>query len=516
METTFWKEGFRVGKKNPAAWQEICILRKEGISESQEHEITRLTVKGAGLQEREEGLRHFLPSDNDHSHSAALGWVYLMSGILLLFLSYSMLLLTLEPYALGWKAHAVSMGAALATALAMHWLLENWEKRDWTAFSLAAVCLGMMIFVHFLLSFLRAEILKETLTAVAGSSVEIDGSTVHSTASTFYTRTAHLLKLALPLLALVPELVMGMSFHAGLKDLLSPLVRARRELEQIRQRMILVVTELHYRQNLPEIFDKEFTAGARQAITEKDETDKRVAILIPIVLAVILAIAFLAATAFAGSGTEVKTTQLVILLDLTESRKVTGYDGQTEFQKDVRAIEKILSNLPPASQINILGITDHSFSKPFIIFEARLGPESGYFGEQIKAARELVMKSWIEKTKTLEPHFKNTDILGALELASESFESNRAERSLLIIFSDLQDTVRNGDARDKKDVKSTTTFSAPQLKGVQVYALGVNPAQKGFQYWLKEKNFWLGWFRKAGATVVNFSINKREIKLGSA
>ena len=44
------------------------------------------------------------------------------------------------------------------------------------------------------------------------------------------------------------------------------------------------------------------------------------------------------------------------------------------------------------------------------------------------------------------------------------------------------------------------------LHGVEVYALGVDASGKSVNYWQTLRDFWIGYFTLAGATVKNYSI----------
>lgn len=46
----------------------------------------------------------------------------------------------------------------------------------------------------------------------------------------------------------------------------------------------------------------------------------------------------------------------------------------------------------------------------------------------------------------------------------------------------------------------------PDLHGVDVYALGVDASGKSVNYWQTLRDFWIGYFALAGATVENYSI----------
>jgi hypothetical protein len=56
----------------------------------------------------------------------------------------------------------------------------------------------------------------------------------------------------------------------------------------------------------------------------------------------------------------------VIALDFSQSVGGKGYDGRTDFEKNVEAACQLIARLPPATQITVLAITDRSFSQPLI------------------------------------------------------------------------------------------------------------------------------------------------------
>jgi hypothetical protein len=61
-----------------------------------------------------------------------------------------------------------------------------------------------------------------------------------------------------------------------------------------------------------------------------------------------------------------------------------------------------------------------------MLLSANVPDDAGYFGERLNAARSQLVQAWKARSSHLDPHFRQTDILGALQLASEIFvRSNR-------------------------------------------------------------------------------------------
>lgn len=65
---------------------------------------------------------------------------------------------------------------------------------------------------------------------------------------------------------------------------------------------------------------------------------------------------------------------LAVAIDLTQSVAVVGPDGKTEFQKNAKGVSRVLADVPAGERVTIIGITDHSFSQPYILMCAEVGP----------------------------------------------------------------------------------------------------------------------------------------------
>ena len=129
----------------------------------------------------------------------------------------------------------------------------------------------------------------------------------------------------------------------------------------------------------------------------------------------------------------------VVAIDLTRSVAATGPDAKSEFQKNIDGVTRLLSEALPGSQITVIGITDHSFSQPYILLSARVPTDSGYFGERLTAARSQLMRAWKQRSGQLTPHFQQTDILGAMQLANQIFDQEPdPNRRILVVFSDMR------------------------------------------------------------------------------
>jgi hypothetical protein len=138
--------------------------------------------------------------------------------------------------------------------------------------------------------------------------------------------------------------------------------------------------------------------------------------------------------------------------------------------------------------------------------------DPGYFGERLIAAHNRILGAWIQKAAHLRPDFKQTDIFGALELASQLFaEEPGAIRKQLIIFSDMRESVPGLDFERLKLIPAYVDESGRcgeliSLTDVYVYAAGVDGAGKSMAYWDSLHRFWLVYFHLTGAVLGSFAV----------
>jgi hypothetical protein len=140
-----------------------------------------------------------------------------------------------------------------------------------------------------------------------------------------------------------------------------------------------------------------------------------------------------------------KHLNLVVAIDLSASVGTHGHDDKTEFQKNVVGVARLLAKMPPASEVTVLGITENSFSVPYILLSAKTADDKGYFGERIGDARQQLVRAWSTRSAHLQPKAPQTDILGAIVVAGQAFgHSASGDRKILIIHARRQ----SGEARN--------------------------------------------------------------------
>jgi hypothetical protein len=104
--------------------------------------------------------------------------------------------------------------------------------------------------------------------------------------------------------------------------------------------------------------------------------------------------------------------------------------------------------------------------------------------------------------------------LGALLTAEQIFnESPKTSRRVLVIFSDMRQHTAELDLESGRSILSFTQLrtlpnavQVAALKGVEVYAVGVDGAGKTMAYWQSLRTFWTEYFECAGAILRGYSV----------
>jgi hypothetical protein len=208
---------------------------------------------------------------------------------------------------------------------------------------------------------------------------------------------------------------------------------------------------------------------------------------------------------------------VVVLVDLSVSVAAKDQDNKAEFQKNIDGVTRVLASLPAGSRVSIFGITNDSFGRPYPLLTAHLPDDEGYFKERLARGRAEVIRAWRERAAQLQPQFTQTDLLGAMFIASQSLgQAPATAQKLLIIFSDMRQSTRILNVEQQTVVLADVALQQvvrtkllPDLHGVDVYALGVDAAGESVSYWQSLCGFWTAYFGQASAHLRAYSILRR-------
>ena len=280
----------------------------------------------------------------------------------------------------------------------------------------------------------RGNLLEQQFQQDQSQAVVIDDSSATpEPENNFYEKSNRSLQFAMLLLAFSMEVGAGLALREAWRsapDSSEDWKALRRELAQIRRRKIEIVRVVVDLRNGPGIFAARFWRDFYRAMLSNAVRSAMTKLLVPVLAVVLCGI---------GRAKAEDRLDLVVAIDLTQSVAVSGPDGKSEFQKNVDGVAKLLSQVPAGSRVTVIGITDRSFAQPYILLSARVGSDPGYFGERLSVARSQLVRTWRVRSGRLDPRFKHTDILGALQLAAQIFaQEPDAAPKTLVVFSDMR------------------------------------------------------------------------------
>lgn len=487
-----------------------CASERQRIETVNRPAILSLRARVGQLQAQERDLEErvyrALPPGTVQARRLKAVFRYAIA-VLLTMAAFIFSVLAFDPYELGWKGWVYCIGIAIVTPFLVDRILERWASPKLVTV-LATVAGVSAILSLILLAEIRGDLLAQQLTNTPSVVIEnAQDAPPPAPENTFYDRTLGLLRLVMAFLAFAIEIGAGIALHEA-AQLWSvdgeDGTALRRELAAVREQMIVHGHEVWVLENAGAEFEHRFWGefyrsllnGMRRGALQK-------------VVIVALSIGILAHAQTPASN----PVDVVVLMDLSRSVAVVGHDSKAEFEKNVQSVGSTIAALPPGAKITVIGITDDSFATPYIILSAKLAGDEGYFKERLANGRAALTRAWRERSAKIAPSYAQTDILGALIVASEVFHgSPRGDRKVLIVLSDMKQATRALNLERQSIVQATTAMQQvadgrllADLGGVVIYAAGVDGAGESVAYWQSLHDFWAAYFARAGATLAGYS-----------
>lgn len=224
----------------------------------------------------------------------------------------------------------------------------------------------------------------------------------------------------------------------------------------------------------------------------------------------------LAAILFCMMSRFVFAADKIVLLDMSGSVRSKDYKGEIrDFEKNVKAIEDLILSLHPGDDLKVIGITECSFQKPYLLMDVVLSADRGAFDQNLKRQRLAILNEWDGIKKNLKPDAKETDIIGAIFLASALMKSSMQDNNI-IVLSDMRHINKDLDLESPKVIDFNAAIDRiknqgliPQLNGLKVLCAGVTPGGSSPQYYQSLKKFWQVFFRDAGVKELIFTMERR-------
>jgi hypothetical protein len=527
--------GYTIGREAAARLEEhaagYCACERRRIELTNEPGVRALRGKIAILKDGANDIERripyaTLPGEARSRRRKAI--FYGSIAVLLCIAGFAFAIITFQPFRLGWISWLYCTGIAVVTPFLVDQTLDSWANTNVSKVVCTAACVAALV-GGVLLAGIRGDLLFRMLgreepvlsldaddasrsTETRASSPQAEAASASAPQSstqnegTFYDRTRGALRLAMALFALTIEVGAGLALREArcLSSSGEDREMLQNQLAGVRGEMVETGYALWQLENEGAIFEKAFWRDFYSSLLTKTVNGA-----VRKLTAVLLAFLFLATARLRAAD----CLNLVILPDLSRSVATADASNRAEFHKNLDGVKNVLAHLPAGSDVAVFGITDDSFSKPYPLLVARLSTDEGYFKERLEAGRAQLLRLWEARSQHLQPQFERTDILGALQLASQRFRREQACRKMLILFSDMrQDTdtlkLERSDQNDIARCISELSVSGliPDLHDVEVHALGVDAGQITVMQWQVIKKFWQEVFRNAGAHVAMYSV----------
>jgi hypothetical protein len=491
-----------------------CSAERQRIEAANQPKIAAAKQELAIVERKLEAITREickLPPEGDLRNRRRTALFLSVFGLGLCTAGFAAAVYALDPIMPGIAKYGVALGMAVVLPFIVHVAINCWSHSERFMHWLVACDFALAFIAMVSLAYVRFRVSAEQMTqANAAITIDSDAPVVASAPSTFFERTACYVTIFSMCSAVAMELAAGIAFHRAARlwaDMPTNAKDLREKHEELECRRIELVRAIEAWQQEPQEFVNRFWANYHEAKLRGNEGNRFTKMFAA-------ALFFLVCWGGMAPAYAAEPLNLVAAIDLTASvGGASGLDQKTELERNVASVGKLLVTVPAGSRVTVIGITDRSFAQPYVLLSARLDGNAGYFQERIKNAHQQLLTAWQKRSQSLVENFQQTDLFGALVMSSQIFEPRDGRRNVLVIFSDMRHETRSLNLAKFSVVPLQPTLDgiasaglAADLKGVEVYALGVDAAGKSVGYWNSLHDFWLAYFEKAGAKVRAYSI----------
>jgi hypothetical protein len=492
--------------RNVVIAEQICALETDRIRLQNEPEIVRLqAVRGGFIREYQLLL---LLLSNVKAGITNVAWPVWHIAMTVIFVScaFSLSRLSFEPFDFNEEVTWLCcIGLAFYAAYATSQFLEK------TDLTVVVRCLAIVLFVASIaglatLASVRGDIFLHQIQMLGASS---DAASSDSGLA-FYVITGPKMRLFLILLSVGLELAAGLAVHEARLALKARRLHSspeRHRLEVVEREIGQTEAKITFLRTEPQLFAAEFMRNLSIGLLDGATRHAKGSSKWPAMLAML---------ALLGVGGTLRGQPIDLWegLDLSATSQATGYDGAVAHSENIEAAARIIASLPPGSRVTVAGISDQSFSRPFILFTGKLPTDAGKLREhdQILAARNRFAAAIRRMGGTIEPRFQATDILGFLILAGMGFHDTPKMRHTVLLLSDMRQSASPIDIEHVGRVPVNSALAQiadhqlfADLQGAQVFVLGAHAVGKDLQYWQSLRDFWAAYFARCHATLSVFS-----------
>lgn len=491
-----------------------CSTERQRLEAANQPKIAaakqELAMVASGLEETTRAISK-LPPEGDLRKRRRTALFLCAFGLGLCTAGFAAAVYALDPLMPGVTKYFLALGMAVILPYCVHEAIDRWSHSERFMQYLIALDCTLAFVAMVCLSYVRSRVFAEQMTqANAAVTIDSDAPTVAPAASTFYQQTASYVTIFSMFSAVAMELAAGIAFHRAARlwaEMPSNAKELREKHDDLERRRIELVHAIGAWEQEPEHFVNRFWRDYHETKLRGCKENR---------FTKMFAAALFLMLTWGGMSRAyaAEPLNLVVAVDLTASvAGASGLDQKTELQRDLASVGNLLVALPAGSRVTVIGITDRSFAEPYVLLSAHLDGNEGYFKERLNNAHQQLLAAWQKRSQSLVQNFSQTDLLGALIMSAQVFEPKEGHRNVLVILSDMRHETRTLNFAKMAIVPTDATVQKVErehlvasLKGVEVYALGVDASGKSVGYWNSLRDFWLSYFGKAGAKVRAYSM----------
>jgi hypothetical protein len=191
----------------------------------------------------------------------------------------------------------------------------------------------------------------------------------------------------------------------------------------------------------------------------------------------------------------------------------TGSTAYDRLQNE-RAVLKVVDSLQPCDKIDILLVTEATFSNPEHMITGEMPSKAGYFKEELRRRKIHLMNEFRSKAEKLSNERPATALIDGIWMFARMCQEHRNHEKNLILLSDMrqftkaldEDVITQNVNAAFSKVKSEQLI--PDMKGINVYVMGVSTAGMTVQKWRKLEMFWKKFFAAAGANLKSYDMGR--------
>jgi hypothetical protein len=515
-------EGRQASGLEPAEQEGIIQNVKERLKALAQEMIQKLELAGSFIQKEYERISHELQeigggvSATVHKRSLYLGIFYLWLTLLIIPGEFWLLSWTLKTYAQSLERFLIAFCIVVIGVVAVERYLSQIQRvqpHSFQKFTLHMIIIALigLIASGLLLAIVRGEYLGTQNTG--------DSLTERVDTAIWFYATTSFMAAVMGILAITLLMVSGVTLHEGLSRTIvsGTYLSLAKKHRRLGEKLKTVALEMKEWAAVPSRGFLEFMTGLQEGKFMENANNKQKAyresrgsfFSSPLF---ILIVALLLALLIVSIARADERESILLLFDTTKSSLCEDYGGNTEFRENLLFVPEVIKGLKPGTYFRVVAITDDSFGKLcFLIKGERLAIEEGIFGEKLAKAKLSLIERW--KNIEIEPKADETDIFGALNVASMLLGEDSGEKKL-IMLTDMRNSQRfdlESPANIEKNLVDEVEKAGliPDLKGVKVWALGVSSCGKDMRYWISLKRFWKEFFKKSGAILQSYSIDRQ-------